>query len=170
MPTNPRTSLELITSFSLNTWDFSLPLPQWGGGRMVQHSLEGLSSLWPLLPGKAIKATLFYCTQNCLSVSLWHQWTEAEFWQQNFGASSGIDWWAGGPVGLLGLIGLSFSPSQPPGAGGGGGGGERVVGRLLWRPNGQAVPHHRAMSQSYPDCHFGSWCMGQGWKIGKRLP
>ena len=31
------------------------------------HSLEGVSPVWPLLPGKAIKATLFYFTQNSVS-------------------------------------------------------------------------------------------------------
>ena len=66
-------------------------------------------------------------------------------------------------MGLLGLIRLSFSPSQPLEMGGGVGGvGQRVVGRCLWRPNGQAFPHHRAISQSYPDFHFGSWCIGAG--------
>ena len=31
------------------------------------HSLAGISPVWLLLPGKAIKATLFYFTQNSVS-------------------------------------------------------------------------------------------------------
>ena len=46
------------------------------------HGLEGIRPPWPSLPGKAIKATFFYFTKNSLHVSIWHQWTEAEFWQQ----------------------------------------------------------------------------------------
>ena len=33
---------------------------------MVQHSLEGLSTLWPLLPGKAMKATLFFAAPKTM--------------------------------------------------------------------------------------------------------
>ena len=64
-------------------------------------------------------------------------------------------------MGLLGLIRLSFSPSQPLVVGGVGGWTEGGWETPL-RPNGQAFPHHRAMSQSYPDFHFGSWCIGAG--------
>jgi len=34
------------------------------------HGLQGISPLWPLLPGKAIKATLFYFTENSVSMFL----------------------------------------------------------------------------------------------------
>jgi hypothetical protein len=34
------------------------------------HGLQGISPLWPLLPGKAIKATLFYFAQNSVSMFL----------------------------------------------------------------------------------------------------
>lgn len=44
---------------------------QWGS-----HSFEGFSPLWSPLLGKAIKATLFCFTQNCLHISIRHWWTE----------------------------------------------------------------------------------------------
>ena len=34
------------------------------------HSLEGISLLWPPLPGKPLKATLFYVTPNAVSLFL----------------------------------------------------------------------------------------------------
>ena len=36
----------------------------------ASHCLQGMNSLWPSLPGKAIKATLFYFTQNSVSMFL----------------------------------------------------------------------------------------------------
>ena len=53
----------------------SLPLYSLQGG---SPSLQGFSPLWPPLPGKAIKTSLYYFTQN----SVCHQWTEVEFLQQ----------------------------------------------------------------------------------------
>ena len=42
------------------------------------HSLNGIRPLWPPLPGKVIKATLFYFTQNSVSMVLFGTWwTEA---------------------------------------------------------------------------------------------
>ena len=43
--------------------------PSMGGG---SHSFQSISPLWPPLPGKAIKATPFYFTQNSVSVSVQH--------------------------------------------------------------------------------------------------
>ena len=42
------------------------------------HILEGISPVWSPLPGKAIKATLFYLTQNCVSTFLFI--TAAQRW------------------------------------------------------------------------------------------
>ena len=41
------------------------------------QGLQGISPLWPSLPGKAIKATFFCFTQTSVSVSIQHWRTEA---------------------------------------------------------------------------------------------
>ena len=46
------------------------------------HNLKGISPLWSPLPGKAVKATLLYFTQQSLCVSVRHCWTETKFRQQ----------------------------------------------------------------------------------------
>ena len=61
MPTNPRTLSELITPCSLNT---KTPLSSLQGG---SPSLQGLSPLCSPLPVKAIKASLYYFTQNSVT-------------------------------------------------------------------------------------------------------
>ena len=72
MPVNPRTVHKLITPYSFNT--VKLPYALQGGSQ----GLQGISPLWPPLPGKAIKATLFYCTLNSVSMFPFSPgWTEA---------------------------------------------------------------------------------------------
>ena len=61
MSTNPRIVHELITPDSLNTIKLST----------APSSLEGINPLQPPLPGKAIKATLFYFAQNSISAFQW---------------------------------------------------------------------------------------------------
>ena len=57
-------TLLLICSTPSPSWTIR-PLPIFPKGG---QSLEDASLLWPLLPGEAIKATLFYFTQNSVSV------------------------------------------------------------------------------------------------------
>ena len=61
MPTSRRMVLQLTTPCFLNTMKL-LTIPS--------HGLEGIGPLWPPLPGKAIKATLFYFVQNSVSAFL----------------------------------------------------------------------------------------------------
>ena len=77
MPTNLRIVHELITYYK--NPDYVLQ----GGS----HGFEGISPLWPPLPGKAIKKKkklLFFLLHQklCLHVSTRHWWTQAQFWQQ----------------------------------------------------------------------------------------
>ena len=55
------------------------PLP---ASQEVGHSLESIS-LWPSLPGKVTKLLLSTPPKLCLCISIWHQWTEAEFGGQH---------------------------------------------------------------------------------------
>ena len=60
---------ELDATERLNWTD----LPQVG-----TRGSEGISLLWPPLPGKIIKRFFFYFTQNCLRNSIWH-WCTASW-------------------------------------------------------------------------------------------
>ena len=72
MPINPRIVHKVNTPCSLNIIT-SHSLLQDGS-----HILEGISPVWRPLPGKAIKASLFYLTQNCVSTFLFI--TSAQRW------------------------------------------------------------------------------------------
>ena len=66
MPTNIGIIHKLITSWTINTIKLLTTHSRAG------HSLEDISLLWPPLPDKSIKTTLFYFTQIFVSTFLFN--------------------------------------------------------------------------------------------------
>ena len=64
MPTNPRTVHELITPLLLEHYKTPRYLLH------ESYDLQGISPLWPPVPGKGMKAVLFYFTPNSVCVFL----------------------------------------------------------------------------------------------------
>ena len=61
MPTNPQADHALLLEH------YKIPHHPFHDG---SHSLQGISPLYTPLPGKAIKASLFYFTENSVSMPL----------------------------------------------------------------------------------------------------
>ena len=103
MPTSPKTFHGLITPCSLNTIKL-LTNPS-----MVGHTVfRALVHCWPPLPGKAIKATLFYFTQNSVSVFLFSTDEQRLSFSNIMSFKTALD------LGL-GTLCCSASPTQIPG-------------------------------------------------------
>ena len=72
----PASTLILISNQPL---DYKTPHNPPPAPRVGTQIFEGISPLWPSLPGKSNKAILFYFTQNCLQDLIQFWGTEAGF-------------------------------------------------------------------------------------------